>query len=82
LIQTALESISFGVKQRDFALTETPEPQLDHGSRRWVLPDAQQLGYRPACCVWIACLGDGIQYLSSALCCEKDSVQKREPLSC
>lgn len=69
LIQTALESFSFRVESRDFALTETAEPQLDHRSRRSrVLRDAQELGYRPTCFVWITRLSDGIQNLITAVC--------------
>jgi hypothetical protein len=82
LIQTALESVSFGVESREFALTETAEPQLDHRSRRsGVLRDAQERGYRPTCFVWITRLSDGIQHLITAVCREEDSVQSGELLS-
>ena len=64
LIQTALESVSFGLDFRDCALTETVEPQLDHRLRCCrVLRDAQKHGYRSACVGLITSLSDGIENL-------------------
>jgi hypothetical protein len=81
LIQTALESVSFGLDFRDCALTETVQPQLDHRFRRGrVLRDTQKLGYRPACVGSIASLSDGIENLATTLCGEEDGVQNGEPL--
>jgi hypothetical protein len=69
------------MESRDFALTETAEPQLDHSSRRSpVLRDTQKLGYRPTCFVWIARVSDGFENLITAVCREKDSVQNEELL--
>ena len=81
MIQTALESVSFGLDLRDCALTEAVEPQLDHRFRCCrVLRDAQKLGYRPACVGSITSLSDGIENLATTLCGEEDGVQNGEPL--
>jgi hypothetical protein len=81
LIQTALESVSFGLDFRNGALTETVEPQLDHRFRCCrVLRDAQKLGYRPARVGSVTSLSDGIENLASTLCGEEDGVQNGEPL--
>ena len=81
MIQTALESVSFGLDFRDCALTETVEPQLDHRfSRCRVLRDAQKLGYRLACVGSITSLSDGIENLATTLRGEENGVQNGEPL--
>ena len=75
MIQTALESVSFGLDFRDCALTETVEPQLDHSLRCCrVLRDAQKLGHRPACVGSITSLSDGIENLTTTLCGEENCV--------
>ena len=81
MIQTAFESVSFGLNFRDCALTETVEPQLDHRFRSCrVLRDTQKLGYRPPCIGSITSLSDGIENLATTLRSEEDGVQNGEPL--
>jgi hypothetical protein len=68
LIQTALESVSFGLDFRDCVLSEPVEAQLDHRLRCCpLLRDTQKLGYRSDCINSITSLSDGIENLITTL---------------
>jgi hypothetical protein len=81
LIQTAFQRISFGLDFRDFALAETAKSKLDHRLRRGrVFLDAQQLGNRPACFVWVTSVSDGIQDPITVPDGQEEGIQNGEPL--
>jgi hypothetical protein len=81
LIQTALESISFGLGFRDLALTETAESKVDHHLRRCrAFLDAQQLGNRPPCFVWITSVSDRAHDPITVLDGKEEGIQNGEPL--